>query len=207
MKSQISIHEEETKEGFIDLLPLSTPYSVVADERWLGELGKAPKRKEKSKSRRKILKLDIGSSICKKLDFTGMDDEIKNKKNNRLMRCFNDNNLAIPLDELYDTLPLNNSVGDEDKEDNDLEHSYPKRARVVPETVTSPAPETPTYDWKFNMTKVPISNGAFTKISDDCGGSFAGSKKLFNNLSSSPSLLKQTLKSESTARNLSLMLS
>lgn len=205
MKSPILVQEEENfVDGFVELLPLSTPFTI-ADNKLYSDLEKAPKKKQKSKSRRNILKLNIGNTICKKLDFSDASDEVKNKKKSRLMTALKNTNLALPLDELYDTVPTHDH--DEGNDDTDLEPSKPKKARVEPEIITSPAPETPTYDWKFNITKVPIEKDSFTRISGPEGcGSLAGSKKLFNNLSSSPNLLKQTLKSENTARNLNLML-
>ena len=199
MKSPIPIQEENFVDGFVELLPLSTPFTI-ADQKRFSDLEKAPKKNQKSKSRRNLLKLDIGNTIRKKLDFSDTSDAIKNKKKSRLLTALKNTNLAMPLDELYATLP----VKDEIEDDDNLEHSKPKKARIVPEIITSPAPETPTYDWKFNITK-PIEEDTFTRISGGCG-SLAGSKKLFNNLSSSPNLLKQTLKSENTARNLNLML-
>jgi len=204
MKSPLPIQEEENfVDGFVELLPLSTPFTI-ADNTVYKDLEKAPKKKQKSKSRRNILKLNIGNKICKRLDFSDVSDEIKNKTKSRLMTALKNTNLAMPLDELYDTLPIHDEKADEDT---DLEPSKPKKARVVPEIITSPAPETPTYDWKFNITKVPIEKDSFTRISGPEGcGSLAGSKKLFNNLGNSPNLLKQTLKSENTARDLNLML-
>ena len=207
MKSPIPVQEEENfVDGFVELLPLSTPFTI-ADNKLYSDLEKAPKKKQKSKSRRNILKLNIGNTICKKLDFSDVSDEVKDKKKSRLMTALKNTNLDIPLDELYDKLPTDNNDRDKEDDDVDLKPSKQKKARVGPEIITSPAPETPTYDWKFNITKVPIEKDSFTRISGPGGcGSLAGSKKLFNNLSSSPNLLKQTLKSENTARNLNLML-
>jgi len=206
------VYFEEGHVEFEELIPLalsspftSTPIESRNDRSTFLDLDRAPQKKKFSISRRNLAGSQFGNKTCKRLDFTNIGNnegrDIK-KKSRMLMTALHSNSLALPFSE------LEKSFLDEENKDEEREA---KKPRILNESIlTSPAPETPTDDWRFDFSKpttTPYSNKeSFTKLSLGCGR-LPSSKNLFDNLNSSPSLLKETLKSKSTARNLNLMLS
>ena len=177
------------------LLPISTPIASNK-EGYMKDLDKAPLKKTRSRLPKRLSDGQVPSKICKRLDFSEVEGAKSKKKRIRpFMSALYYQDLAIPFSDL-DMAP-----------DVENERDFKRIRTCDDEIITSPVPETPTYDWKFNFassTPRPDTN-MFTKLSGP-SGLMLNSKNLFNNLTSSPDLLKKNLKSTNTARNLNLMI-
>jgi len=189
------IVEERPFDETVQLLAISTPISSKK-EGYMKDLDKAPLKKPRSRFPKRLSSGQITNKICKRLDFSEVEGaNIQKKRIRPFMSALHCQDLAIPFSDLEMASDL------EDGRDS-------KKIRMCDddEVITSPVPETPTYDWKFTFASTPrLDTNMFTKLSGPSGG-ILNSKNLFHNLTSSPDLLKKTLKSTNTARNLNLMI-
>lgn len=155
------------------------------------DLENAPIKKQKSRTRRASmpqLSTEGLNAICKRLDFG--EEVVSRKRMHPFMSALHYNDVAIPFSELELACPRT-----------------AKRVRFSDETISSPIPETPTYESGFRVTKKTQSTNSesFTKITGPLGMQ-VNAKNLFQGSFSSPCSSKDIPMTKTPARNLNLFL-